>query len=265
MFKWIGLALGYMALGFFGAIIGFFIGSAIDRAQAYGFGGINPLGTRERQAVFLETLFVLQGKIAKADGHISQAEIDHVEDFIRKTGLSAEHRQEAIRQFKRGAEADFDIRPTLDRFMDSCGHTLNLRQMLLIYLTVLALADGKLDQDERSILEQVALHLKYSRAEFNRILEMVLGQAHFSSGGYQQQGQTHASSASDLDDAYKALGVSKDATNQEVKRAYRKLMSQHHPDKLMGQGLPEDMIKVATEQAKEIQLAYDLIKKQRGI
>ncbi len=64
-------------------------------------------------------------------------------------------------------------------------------------------------------------------------------------------------------DAYKALGVTEKSSNQEIKRAYRKLMSQYHPDKLMGQGVPEDMIAVATEQAKEIQLAYDLIKKHR--
>ena len=62
----------------------------------------------------------------------------------------------------------------------------------------------------------------------------------------------------------KALGVNKDMTDQEIKRAYRKLMSQYHPDKLMGQGLPEDMIAVATEQAKEVQVAYDLITKRRN-
>ena len=264
MFKWIGLVLGYLGLGFFGAIFGYFLGTVIDRAQAYGFGGVNPLSTGERKTVFLETVFVLQGKLAKADGHISQAEINHVEEFIKKTGLSSEHRQEAISQFRRGATPDFDMRPTLDRFMEVCGHTLNLRQMLLIYLTVMALADGKLDEAERTLLEQVALHLNYTRNEFNRILDMVLAQAHFSSG-QQQQGYTRTSSASDLDDAYQALGVNKDASDQEIKRAYRKLMSQHHPDKLMGQGLPEEMIKVATEQAKEIQLAYDLLKKHRGM
>ena len=68
-----------------------------------------------------------------------------------------------------------------------------------------------------------------------------------------------------LDDAYKALGVTKESSDAEIKRAYRKLISQYHPDKLMGQGLPEDMVAMATEQAKEIQLAYDLIKKSRNI
>jgi DnaJ like chaperone protein len=59
------------------------------------------------------------------------------------------------------------------------------------------------------------------------------------------------------------LGITRDSTDHEIKRAYRKLMSQYHPDKLMGQGVPEEMIAVATEQAKEIQLAYDLITKHK--
>ena len=85
---------------------------------------------------------------------------------------------------------------------------------------------------------------------------MVINQSHFAGG--------QASTASGLEDAYKALGVSKESSDQEIKRAYRKLMSQYHPDKLMGQGVPEDMIAVATAQAQEVQIAYDMIKKSRA-
>jgi DnaJ like chaperone protein len=240
---------------FFGAFIGYLIGSSLDRAREYGVGGMNPLTSGQRQRIFLDTTFTLMGKLAKADGHISQKEIDHVEDFIKKIGLTAEHRQEAIRQFKKGSAADFDITQTLDVFMQSCGHTSNLKQVLLMYVTVIALADGKLDDAERGLLEQIALRLGYNRPEFNRILDMVLNQAQFASG------KTPSTTA--LADAYKALGVAETSSDQELKRAYRKFMSQYHPDKLIGQGLPEDMIAVATEQAKEIQVAYDLIKKHR--
>lgn len=257
------MSIGILILGVIGALLGLIYAAFTGRMPRFSFTA-NPFNAAQRQAVFLETVFVLMGKLAKADGRISQIEVDHVEAFIQKMGMSAEHRQEAIRQFKRGADPEFDISATLDHFMKNCGHSFNLRQVLLVYLTVMALADGKLDPAERRILEQIAAHLGYSKAEFNRILEMVLSQAHFSSG-QQQYRQTGTASASDLDDAYKALGVTKDASNQEIKRAYRKLMSQYHPDKLMGQGVPEDMIAVATEQAKEIQLAYDLIKKHRDI
>jgi DnaJ like chaperone protein len=257
------LGIGILILGVVGALIGLIYAAITGRMPQFNF-SLNPLRSQQRQAVFLETVFVLMGKLAKADGRISQVEIDHVEAFIQKMGMSAEHRQEAIRQFKRGADPEFEINATLDHFMKNCGSSFNLRQVLLVYLTVMALADGKLDPAERQILEQIARHLGFNQAEFNRILEMVLSQAHFSSG-QQQYHQNGTSSASQLDDAYKALGVSKDTSNQEIKRAYRKLMSQYHPDKLMGQGVPEDMIAVATEQAKEIQVAYDLIKKHRDI
>jgi len=258
MYKFIGLALGYYLLGFFGAFLGYLIGSSIDRARSYGMGGINPLSNAQRKEVFLETVFVLMGKLAKADGRISKDEIAHVEHFIQKNGMSAEHRQQAIAQFKRGSAADFDITEALNQFVAHCGHTLNLKQVLMMYLIVMALADGKLDPAEQTLLEQIALRLGYGQAQFRHMLEMVLNQSHFS------RGQTAQNSASVLDDAYKALGVTKDNTDAEIKRAYRKLMSQYHPDKLIGQGLPEDMIAVATEQAKEVQVAYDLIKKQRS-
>jgi DnaJ like chaperone protein len=229
----------------------------IDRAIVYGVGGVNPLSRAHRQSVFLSSVFVLMGKIAKADGRISQNEIAHVEQLFQKLGMTAEHRQQSIALFKKGAAADFDIKPTLNEFMKVCGHTNSLKQMLLVYLIVMALADGTLDQAEENLLKEIALHLGYNETLFKQIIAMVINQTHFAGG------QTN--SASSLEDAYKALGVNKDNSDQEIKRAYRKLMSQYHPDKLMGQGVPEDMIAVATAQAQEVQTAYDLIKKSRGL
>jgi DnaJ like chaperone protein len=257
LFKIIGVIAGFYFFGFFGAIAAFFLGSMIDRAIVYGVGGVNPLSRAHRQSVFLSSVFVLMGKIAKADGRISQNEIAHVEQLFQKLGMTAEHRQQSIALFKKGAAADFDIKPTLNEFMKVCGHTNSLKQMLLVYLIVMALADGTLDQAEENLLKEIALHLGYNETLFKQIIAMVINQTHFAGG------QTN--SASSLEDAYKALGVNKDNSDQEIKRAYRKLMSQYHPDKLMGQGVPEDMIAVATAQAQEVQTAYDLIKKSRGL
>ena len=257
MFKLIGAVAGYLFFGFWGALLGFFIGSFIDRMRAYGSGGMNPLQNALRQAVFLETVFISMGKLAKADGHVSQDEIAHVEQFMQKLDMTAEHRQQAIALFKRGADPAFDIEPTLKRFMTVCGHTKNLKQVLLVYLIVMALADGHFHPAEEALLADIASRLGYDQAAFRQLLEMVLNQSHFAG--------RQANAAAALDDAYKALGVTKDSTDAEVKRAYRKLMSQYHPDKLIGQGMPEDMIAIATEQAKEIQLAHDLIKKSRNI
>ena len=254
MYKIIFALLGFGFLGIFGGIIGYFVGSSIDRARGYGIGGVNPLSNDKRKAVFAQTLFLLMGNIAKADGRISENEISHVEHFITNMGMGSEHRQIAIAQFKRGADPDFDIDSALDQFLAVCGNTRNLKQMLLTYVIVIALADGTLDSAEQDLLEHIGIRLGYSRAEFEHILDMVINQTNFSSA---------KTSAASLSDAYTALGVSQDSSDQAIKRAYRKLMSQYHPDKLIGQGLPKDMIAVATEKAKEIQVAYDLIKTHR--
>jgi DnaJ like chaperone protein len=257
LFKIIGVVAGYYFWGFFGAILGWFVGSFFDRMRVYGSGAINPLQNAMRQAVFLEILFISMGKLAKADGHVSQAEITHIEQFMQKLGMTEAHRAQAIVLFKKGTAPEFDIKPTYARFMSVCGHTKNLKDVLLVYLIVMAMADGHFHPAEEALLTDLASQLGYDQAAFKHMVEMVQNQTHF--GGQQ------VDSATALEDAYKALGVTKESSDGEIKRAYRKLMSQYHPDKLMGQGLPEDMITVATEQAKEIQLAHDLIKKHRNI
>jgi len=257
LFKFIGFIAGYYFFGFFGAFIGLFIGSSIDRMMAYGTGGMNPLQNALRQAVFLETVFISMGKLAKADGHVSQDEIDHVEQFMQKLGMTSQHRQQAIVWFKQGTSPDFNLDATYAKFISVCGNTRNLRQVLLVYLIVMAFADGTFHPAEEALLTDIAARLGYSQTEFRQLLDMVLNQSHFAGAP--------ANAEVALDDAYKALGVSKDSSDQEIKRAYRKLMSQYHPDKLIGQGMPADMIAMATEKAKEIQQAHDLIKKSRNI
>jgi len=256
VFKIIGFIAGYYFFGLVGALLGLFVGSAIDRSRAYGTGAINPLQNARRQAVFIETLFLAMGKVAKADGRVSQEEIAHAEELMQKLGMSSDHRRQAIAWFKQGSDPAFDIAAACARFMSTCGSTRNLPQILVVYLIVTALADGELHAAEEAVIADIAQRVGYDQAAFRQLLDMVLNQGHFAGG---QQ-----TSPSALEDAYKALGVSKESSDQEVKRAYRKLISQYHPDKLIGQGMPEDMIAMATEKAKEIQLAYDLIQKQRS-
>lgn len=255
MYRLIGVIIGFYFLNFFGAVLGYILGNIIDRTRAYGVGGVNPLTKAQRQSVFLETAFLLMGKLAKADGRITKDEINYAEHFMQTLGMADAHRQQAIALFKRGSAPDFDMAATLQQFIAVCGQTQSLTQTLLTYLIVMAIADGQIDTAEDRLLQEIAAQLGYDASTFQHLKEMILNQGHFASG--------QATSPTALADAYKALGISPESSDQEVKRAYRKLISQYHPDKLMGQGLPEDMIAVATEQAKEIQLAYDLIMKSR--
>lgn len=257
LFKLIGVFLGYYLFGFWGALLGLFVGSLFDRVRIYGAGAVNPMQNALRQAVFLETVFISMGRLAKADGHVSQDEINHVEQFMLKLGMTAQHRQQAIVLFKQGVDPAFDISASYTRFMSVCGHTKHLKEVLLVYLIVMALADGHFHPAEEALLLDIAARLGYDQSAFLHLKDMVLNQSHFGAG--------KVDSAAALEDAYKALGVTKDSSDAEIKRAYRKLMSQYHPDKLIGQGMPADMVAMATEQAKEIQLAHDLIKQHRNI
>ena len=254
MVKWIGAFLGFASLGLPGAFIGYFIGSIIDRSMRLGVGAVNPLSAKSRQQSFLKTAFTLMGKLAKADGHISQDEINSVEAFMSQLGMRAEHRQQAIEFFKQGSQDGFDTKLCLNEFKQNCGQTKSLNQALLTTLIALALADGVLDAAEENLLVGIAQQLGFSEAEFAQLMSMIGAQNQFSGG---------ATSQASLDQAYQALGVQPSDSDKDIKRAYRKLMSKYHPDKLMGQGLPEDMIKDATERSQEIRTAYELIKSNR--
>ena len=257
MFKFIITIAGYYLFGFTGAVLGLVVGVVIDRIRAYGSGGVNPLSNALRQTVFLETMFVSLGKLAKADGRVSTEEIAHTEALMKQLGMTAEHRAQAIELFKRGTVPDFDIKPTYVRFMSVCGHTRQLRQVLLVYMITMAQADDHMHAAEEALLADLAVQLGFTPAGFRQVLDMVLNQSHFMGD--------QPDPATALDDAYKALGVAKEHSDQDIKRAYRKLMSQYHPDKLIGQGLPADMVAIATEKAKEIQNAHDVIKRTRNI
>jgi DnaJ like chaperone protein len=276
MGKLIGVILGFWAGGFWLGLLGLFIGSIVDRslrASRLNSGFFNaPFSntTADRQVIqetFFRTTFTLLGYLAKADGRVSEAEIKQTELLMEKLGLTAEHRRAAIELFKQGSQGDFSLPELLTNFNQVCGRHINLKQMLLVYLTNMALADGQINQNEESVLRELAQGLGISGFAFEQLLRMIKAQNQFSGQGqyYQQHGHHYqqAPSANELDLAYEALGVDKTINDKDLKRAYRKLMSQYHPDKLIGQGLPEDMILEATERSQEIQTAYDLIVKSR--
>lgn len=255
--KIFGGFLGYLLGGWFTALIGIFIGHLFDRGYTITQMRASPEQVKRIQNRFFTTLFHLLGHMAKADGRISEEEIRQTEQYMAQMELTGEHRREAIRLFKEGAQTDFNLDGTLQAFLTDCGRSPNLIRLLLVYLINVALADGRFDDSEERVLRRAAQRLGVSGAEFERLIEMIRAQDSFRPG--------RPAGPDKLATAYQALGVAPDASNSDIKKAYRRLMSEYHPDKLIGQGVPDDMVKQATERSQEIQAAYDTIKESRGM
>lgn len=251
--------LGFAFTGsLFGGLLGLLVGHWFDKGLRHSLGFGSPEHLAEVQKVFFDTSFQLLGQLAKADGRVSEEEIAHAEEIMRHLGANEEQRQQAIALFKQGAGPDFQMEPVVSRFNELCQGHRQVKQALIAFLISLAMADGHLHPAELELLQRVATLLGYSAAEFQRLVQMVEAQSHFHGSG-----ATAPASTDHIADAYVALGVNSSVSDRELKTAYRRLMSENHPDKLIAQGVPEQMIKLATERSQDIQAAYELLKKER--
>ena len=255
--KVVGGTFGFMMGGPLGAILGAVLGNYFDD----GIDGVRldnslGLGNTERvQSVFFTTAFTVMGYVAKSDGRVTRDEIAMAEQVMQRMQLSSTQRKVAIDLFNQGKKAGFPIMDVLAQFKREVQRRHNLVQMLLEILIATAFADGSLHANEQRILEDLAKQLGYTHAQFSELLRRVTGQAHF---------EQQTSIAERLKAAYELLGITQQASDEEVKKAYRRQMNQHHPDKLVAKGLPEEMIELATQKTQDIKAAFELIKSQRS-
>ena len=254
----IGLAIG--------VLIGHFLDRGVERVQSFNpFRPYRPGEREEVQDALFSAVFSIMGHLAKADGRVSEQEIGQAEAIMSRMQLNDEQRRRAQEAFRQGKDDDFPLDQTVAEFRQRIRRRRHLVVVFLELLLQTALADGELHAEEERILFRVAAGLGVPESQFRQILNMVLAQARFGGAGAGGAGGAAGPSRPSLGEAYQVLGVTEDASDQEVKKAYRRLMSEHHPDKLAARGVPDEMIRVSTEKTAEISKAYDMIKEARGM
>lgn len=232
--KWIGGGLGWAFGGPLGAIIGFAIGSAFgnnSNSREY-------IGSTTQQRDFNVSLLVLSAAVMKADGSIKKSELEYVKRFFLRN-FGQERAEKYILMLREILKQDiqvYDVSQQIGRFMDYSS-----KLQLLHYLFGIASADGSTHENEIDIISIIAKYMGISSADFQSIKAMFV---------------------QDVDSAYKILGIDSNATDDEIKKAYREMAKKYHPDKVAYLG--EDVRKSAEQKLQEVNEAYEKIKKQRG-
>ncbi|HEU0198194.1 MAG TPA: co-chaperone DjlA [Nevskiaceae bacterium] len=261
----IGGVVGLLASGSFigliiGAIGGFFVSKLLKR------GAIST--AKHMRSPFIDSTFAVMGAACKADGRVSEEEIRVAEGFFDRFHLGAEAREAAKHAFNRGKQPGFDLDAELARFQQ-ISHGQRVLHLIFLQVQFAAMtADGQINTAEHAMLLRIARGLGLSEYEIQRLEAMLNGMG---GGGWGAGTTWDAGSASgrstpqrDLDSAYAVIGVDASDSDDTIKRAYRKLMSENHPDKLAAKGLPESMREMAERKTQEITAAYRTIEEARA-
>lgn len=268
-----GIIFSYLFKSGWAFFIGLFIGPMLYRA----FDNIAPMrNAQPSQMLFLTVTFEVLGNLSKAKGKVTQNDIDLASRFMDQLQLDSEKRKLAQASFNQGKSPNYPLQKRLQELYSQYRFRKKVLNIFCEQLIQAAISDGDLHEKEQQILFTVAQEFHISQAQMAMYIQMIMASYQFQQGNYsrqsyryQQQGNNQEyyqrqSSQSDITNAYRILGIEPTADVVMIKRAYRKLMNEHHPDKLVSKGLPKEMLEAAKKRAQEIQAAYDLIKVQRG-
>lgn len=262
--KVLGGTFGFLMGGPLGAMFGAAIGHQLDRDAAAGDRIGRDSGDGDVQLSFFTATFAVMGHVAKIDGRVSAAEIAAAEAIMNRMELVGDARKAAIRLFNTGKRSDYPLAATLEHFRRDCGRQHALIRLFLELQLEAALADGAIRDEKERLLLLVCDTLRFSRFEFFALKTRLEADRYVADrSGKRHLREPHDPGRAALAAAFATLGLSPDAEEVEVKRAYRQLMSRHHPDKLVAKGMPEEMIRIATTKTQQIRNAFDLIAKAR--
>lgn len=270
--KILGFIFGFMFLKLPGAIIGVIVGHMFDKGYSQDFSQLGGFGRfftdqsdLKKQAIFFHSLFASLGHLAKADGKVTETEILVASRLMDEMQLHGDARREAQQAFREGKSSDFPIKDTLKSFYDSCHGRRDILQVFLEILIQAAFADGHLSKQEYAVLEKVARPLGFKRQDLDYLIAIFDAEIRFRQGGQRRQSSAGSQgSQPSLDDAYALLGATASDDEKTLKRAYRKRMAEHHPDKLASKGLPQQALDIAKAKTQDIQAAWEQVKQARG-
>jgi DnaJ like chaperone protein len=195
------------------------------------------------------------GHVAKIDGRVSEEEIQIARRIMHAMHLAPDQVREAIRHFTEGKRSDYPLQQRLDDLASELGPRRELARAFVEIQVQAAVGAGEITGSKRELLWRIARSFGINRVELAQIEAMLRTRQHGARAPDRQL---------DLGAAFRTLGIDEDATDKDVKTAYRRLMNQHHPDKLVSKGLPESMTAVAEERTQQIRAAYERIKAERG-
>jgi len=245
---WFGkMTFGTMGLLFggpIGAIIGVSLGHhLVDKNAEYGQRGAVLPKSEQAQAAYFVCIFSILGKIAKADGVVTDDELKVVDDFINGMNISETEKQFAKQVFNEAKNSNYSVEDFASQFYQiNSGQPAVLHSFLDVLFRVAA-ADKVLHPAEEDALKKVKDIFKISDKQFNDIKSIYF---------------------TDVDRYYKLLSCSVDSSNDEIKKSYKKLVREFHPDTIVSKGLPEEFTEFAASRFREIQEAYEKVRKDRG-
>ncbi len=269
--KLLGSCLGFMFGGPVGAVLGAVLGHNFDLAVRWLM--TSQMGREKREVVsraFFTATFQVMGYLAKADGRVSENQINAAQAVMTHLQLTPTQRQAAIRLFNEGKQGDFLLELALSQFREACQERTDLvRKFMEIQFSVLY-ADGIPHPRERTVLLDIANQLGFSRLLFDTMDAFIRSRLRYQNtgrGAGQKTGNRRAAAVRELPlhQAYATLGLTHRATNDEVKRAYRRLLNRHHPDKVVARDASAEALAQATDKTREVKAAYERIKIARGL
>jgi DnaJ like chaperone protein len=272
--NWIGKLVGAL-LGFIlsrrplGVLIGLILGHLYDQYSARASMGprVDPALVR---STFFRTAFTVMGHVAKSDGRVSEQDIAAARRIFRQFNLSEADTSAAIECYTLGKDSAFELTATLEELVRvSRGRGDLLRMFLEIQMRAALMGDG-LQGATRATLVGIAQALGIGAIEFAHLETVLRLQGHGAAHGFgaDSRGEFRPGATAGRDalaEAYEILDMPRSASDAEVKRSYRRLMSQNHPDKLVARGLPESMLELAKQKTQAIQAAYERIRESRGM